>query len=220
MPTPKLFSRYLVTAATAMLVLSACATSPVDTQSARAEGQNAEVSAEPTTDAPTTDAESETPLPTATTPEPEPVETSGAGELVQLPSADFTVRTIEERDMIPTDFPDSEPNFEPGQGERLWYFHIEWTNNTLDAVAKECHGPDMFDLRAYDVDGVEMLMVDQPGMIEGQECSSGLRQGETGTWYTAFYGGDAEFGWAAFTDYSDDDAVVTLDPSLELIRTP
>lgn len=153
-----------------------------------------------------------------TTPEPEGIDTSTVGERIALPSADFTVRAIEERDAIPTSFPDSTPPFEPEEGERLWYLDIEWTNNTLEAVQKECHGPDMFDLMVYDLDGAEMLMVDQPGMIEGQECSSGLRQGETGTWYTAFYGGPADFGWAVFTDYGGGEAVVTLDPELELVR--
>lgn len=209
----KILSRSSIALAAAVLAISGCSTSPTDSSSEVAEDQVSETSA-----APSTDVESETPTAPAPEPEPEVLETSAVGELVQLPSADFTVRTIEERDMIPSEFPDFEPNFEPEEGERLWYFDIEWTNNTPDAVSKECHGPDMFDLRAYDIDGVEMLMVDQPGMIEGQECSSGLRQGETGTWYTAFYGGEAEFGWAEFTDYAGDEAIVTLDPTLELVR--
>ena len=137
---------------------------------------------------------------------------------MQLPSADFTVNVLEERDSVPTSYPESEPDYVPAEGERLWYFEIEWTNNTLEAVGKECHGPDMFDLQVYDINGAEMLMVDQPGMIQGQNCSTGLRQGETGSWYTAFYGSSADFGWALFTDYAGEEAVITLDPELELVR--
>lgn len=200
--------------ATATLILAGCAsgTTEASTDSATEAAEASESVPEDTA------TESETPS-EAASPTDEPVETSAVGEAVQLPSADFTVRVIEERDMIPSSFPDSTPDYTPGEGERLWFLDIEWTNNTLDAVAKECHGPDMFDLRVYDIDGAEMLMVDQPGMIEGQECSSGLRQGETGTWYTAFYGGTSDFGWAIFTDYAGEEAVVTLDPTLELTRT-
>lgn len=149
-------------------------------------------------------------------PAPEPLETYAVGELVQMPSADFTVRVIEQRESIPSEFPDSTPDFTAGEGKRLWFFDIEWTNNTDEAVEKECHGPYMFDLQVYDVNGVEMLMVDQPGMIEGQECTTGLMKGETGTWMSAFTGPDSDFGWAVFTDYAGDRAIITLDPDLEL----
>lgn len=152
------------------------------------------------------------------TSEPDLIDVSAVGDPVQLPSADFTVRVIEERDTIKSSHPDSTSDFQPADDERLWYLDIEWTNNTLETVEKECHGPYMFDLHVYDIDGAEMLMVDQPGMIEGQNCSTGLRQGETGSWYAAFYGSEADFGWALFSDYAGEDAVVTLDPELELVR--
>ncbi|WP_270407818.1 hypothetical protein [Brachybacterium paraconglomeratum] len=204
MTTIRLPARGAALLATAILLIAGCASGTTEARTDSAT-EAAEASQGVTEDTATESA----------SPTEEPVETSAVGEAVQLPSADFTVRGIEERDMIPSSFPD----YTPGEGERLWFLDIEWTNNTLDAVAKECHGPDMFDLRVYDLDGAEMLMVDQPGMIEGQECSSGLRQGETGTWYTAFYGGTSDFGWAIFTDYAGEEAVVTLDPTLELTRT-
>lgn len=203
-------SRCIVSVAAAALLLAGCASEPTETSS------------EPPADA-TTQTESVTESPTeaepeSASPEPEVIETHTVGTLVQLPSADFIVRTIEERDTIPSSNPDYTPDYEPGDGERLWYFDIEWTNNTLDAVKKECHGPYKFDLRVYDIDGAEMLMVDQPGRIDGQNCSTGLRQGETGRWQSAFYGRDAEFGWAVFIDYADEEAFVTIDPDIELTR--
>lgn len=218
MTTAKILSKYVVALAATVLAVSGCATGPAETRAAGNEGQKAEESVEATAEV---ESETTSPVPEPE-PEPEPdlLDTSGVGDLVQLPSANFTVRKIEDRDMIPSSYPSHTPNFEPGEGERLWFLDIEWTNNTKDAVKKECHGPYSFDLRVYDVDGVEMLMVDQPGRIEGQECSSGLRQDETGTWYTAFYGSEAEFGWAVFTDYAGGEAIVTLDPSLELVRNP
>lgn len=210
MATSSPLSRCIVPAAAAALLLAGCASGPTDTSSEPP--ADATTQTETVTESPT-EVESESPPP-----EPEVIETHAVGDLVQLPSADFTVRTIEERDQIPSSFPESTPDFEPGDGERLWYFDIEWTNNTLDAVEKECHGPYNFDLQVYDINGAEMLMVDQPGMIEGQNCSTGLRQGETGTWYSAFYGSEAEFGWAIFTDYAGGEAFVTIDPDIELTR--
>ncbi|MDU0865399.1 hypothetical protein [Actinomyces urogenitalis] len=158
-----------------------------------------------------------TPTPTPT-PEPETLDTHTIGESITLPSATFTVKTIEQRDMIPSSSPDWEPNFTPEAGQRLWYFDIEWTNTTDEVVSKECHGPDMFDLTAYDINGAEMEMVDQPGFIEGQNCSTGLMKGETGRWQTAFRSLDADFGWAIFRDYAGEEAIVVLDPSLQLTR--
>lgn len=137
---------------------------------------------------------------------------------MQLPSASFTVRTLEERELIESAFPESTPDYVPNAGEHLWFFEIEWTNSTDEAVAKECHGPDMFQIQAFDLNGTEMLMVDQPGMIRGQNCSTGLRNGETGTWLTAFIGRSETFGWAVFTDFAGGEAVVTLDPTLVLTR--
>ena len=61
-----------------------------------------------------------------------------------------------------------------------------------------------------------MLKVDQPGYIEGQNCSTGLMQGQTGRWQTAFRGLDEEFGWLVFDDYNGEEAIVVLDPDLEL----
>lgn len=212
---PKL-SRGIITLGAAALILAGCSMGPSDGDGEQSD--NAATQSESGTDAPT---EATSPPETATeTPEPDLIDTFAIGESVQLPSADVTVQLIEEREVIPSDHPDFTPDFEPAEGERLWYLEIAWTNNTLDAVEKECHGPDMFDLQVYDVDGVEMLMVDQPGMIEGQNCATGLRQGETGTWLSAFNGGEADFGWALFTDYAGEDAVVTLDPALELVRNP
>ncbi|UFU01865.1 hypothetical protein LQF12_10085 [Ruania suaedae] len=72
------------------------------------------------------------------------------------------------------------------------------------------------DLTAFDVEGREMLMVDQPGYIDGQECSTGLMQGQTGTWLSAFRGLDAELGWLIFDDYNGEAAVVVMDPETEL----
>lgn len=216
MTTAKILSKYVVALAATVLVFSSCATSPADTQAAGTGGQEVEKTTEPAAEV---EPETTSPAP-APEPEPEILETSSVGDLVQMPSADFTVRKIEDRDMVPSSYPSHTPNFEPDEGERLWFLDMEWTNNTKEAVKKECHGPYSFDLRVYDVDSAEMLMVDQPGRIEGQECSTGLRQGETGTWYTAFYGSEAEFGWAVFTDYAGGEAIVTLDPSLELVRNP
>ncbi len=166
-----------------------------------------------------TTTETTTPVNPEPEPEPEPnlIETNAVGQLISLPSADITVRTIEERDEIPSSYPEMTEDFVAQDGNRLWFFDIEWTNNTNEAVTKECHGPDMMNLRVYDINGVEMLMVDQPGMIEGQECTTGLMKGETGTWMTAFTGPDSDFGWAVFEDYAGDQAVVTLDPDLELV---
>ena len=83
-------------------------------------------------------------------------------------------------------------------------------------MAKECHGPYSMRLSAFDLQGREMLMADQPGMIEGQECSTGLMQGQTGTWLSAFHSLDEEFGWLVFEDYNGEPAAVVLDPDLEL----
>ncbi|MFC4555883.1 hypothetical protein [Georgenia faecalis] len=135
------------------------------------------------------------------------------GELIRRPSADIVVNVLERRDSIAADY--QEP-FTAGEGERLWYVDITWTNNLAEAVEKECHGPYSMDLRAFDLQGREMLMVDQPGYISGQNCTTGLMQGQSGTWLTAFRGLDEEFGWLLFEDYNGEPALVTLDPSLEL----
>ena len=74
----------------------------------------------------------------------------------------------------------------------------------------------MFALKAYDINGVEMMMVEQPGQIIGQNCSTGLLKGQTGTWLTGFRGLDADFGWAEFTDYAGGEAYVVLDPNIQL----
>lgn len=172
------------------------------------------------TPAPTQSAPTPTPTPTPSpTPSVTAVDTVPVGQAITLPSATFTVQSIEQVDKIESSHPDFTPDFTPDPGGRLWLFDIDWTNTSSGAVAKECHGPDMFELHAYDITGTEMLMVDQPGMIEGQECSSGLTKGQTGKWYTAFRGADMDFGWAVFTDYAGGDAVVVLDPALELTRS-
>lgn len=152
------------------------------------------------------------------TPDPQLIETYQVGDKIELPSANIIVRTLEETDELPSIRSEMTEDFVAPDGKRLWFFDIEWTNNTSEAVSKECHGPDMMNLRVYDIDGVEMLRVSQPGMIEGQECGTGLMKGETGTWMSGFTGPDSEFGWAVFEDYAGGEAVVTLDPDLELER--
>ncbi len=93
---------------------------------------------------------------------------------------------------------------------------ITWTNNANEAVSKECHGPYSMDLAAFDINGVQMLEVDQPGFIEGNNCQTGLMKGQTGVWYTAFHSLDADFGWAAFDDYGGDVGYVVKDPNVTL----
>lgn len=150
-------------------------------------------------------------------PDPEPVrdgpEIHHVGDLIERPTADVVVEVLEEREVIETDF---EEDYTPGDGERLWYVDITWTNNLPEAVSKECHGPYAMALHAFDLQGREMLMVDQPGYISGQNCSTGLMQGQTGRWQSAFHGLDEDFGWLLFDDYNGEEAVVTLDPDLEL----
>ncbi|WP_347042004.1 hypothetical protein [Brachybacterium nesterenkovii] len=175
------------------------------------------------TPAPTQSAPTATPTATPTpTPSPTPsatvVDTTPVGQAITLPSATFTVQSIEQVDKIESSHPDFTPDFVPDPGGRLWLFDIDWTSTTDAAVAKECHGPDMFELHVFDITGTEMLMVDQPGMIEGQECSSGLARGQTGKWYTAFRGADADFGWAVFMDYAGGEAYVVKDPAIVLTR--
>lgn len=161
-------------------------------------------------------------LPTQATespvPEPEYIDTFNIGETIELPSATLIVNVLEQRDIVNSSSPDFTPNFVPAAGERIWYFDITWTNNSSEAVTKECHGPYSMDLRAYDIDGNEMLMFDQPGFIVGQNCSTGLLSGQTGTWLSGFRSLDADFGWATFSDYSGGEALVVLDPSLELTK--
>lgn len=184
----------------------------------------AEQAAEPsdssdTTPAPTASARQATrttpaaPKPTPT-PTSETVDTHQIGELIESPTANITVNAIEQRESIMG----PEGPVSPGAGERLWYVDITWTNNLPEAVSKECHGPNAMDLQAFDIQGREMLMTDQPGFIEGQECSTGLMQGQTGTWLTAFHGLDADFGWLAFDDYNGDPIFVVRDPSVTLSR--
>lgn len=174
-----------------------------------AEPTEEETSEEPTRDAPET-----------TEPEPEAIEVHQIGELAESPTADLVVNAIEDSDGIPmpNGLPDMPAVLEPEEGERLWYVDITWTNNLPESVAKECHGPDAMDLHAFDVEGREMLMVEQPGFIEGQNCQTGLMQGQAGTWLTAFHGLDADFGWLAFDDYNGDPVFVVKDPNLELYQ--
>lgn len=135
------------------------------------------------------------------------------GDLIERPTADLIIETLEERDVIATDH---EADYEPREGERLWYVDITWTNNLPEVVSKECHGPYAMELHAFDLQGREMMMVEQPGYIEGQECGTGLMQGQTGRWQSAFHGLDEEFGWLVFDDFNGEEAVVVLDPDLEL----
>lgn len=148
--------------------------------------------------------------------EAEGPDTFQIGDTVDLPSATIVVETIERRDEIAASY---EAPFTPNPGERLWFVRMRWINDLPEAVGKECHGPYSMDLRAFDIDGREMLMVDQPGYIEGQECSTGLMQGQEGVWMSAFRSLDAEFGWLAFEDYNGGMAAVVADPNIELSFT-
>lgn len=152
-------------------------------------------------------------------PEREPVrdgpEVHQVGDLIERPTADVVVEVLEERDVIEVSH-SREPDYVPRDGERLWYVDITWTNNLPEVVSKECHGPYSMRLHAYDLQGREMMMVEQPGFITGQECSTGLMQGQTGRWQSAFHSLDEEFGWLVFDDYNGEEAVVVLDPELEL----
>ncbi|WP_155875957.1 hypothetical protein [Actinotignum schaalii] len=152
------------------------------------------------------------------TPQKPSLKTFNVGDTITLPSATFTVKTIEQREEIPSSSPQYIPDFVAPEGKRLWYFDIDWTNTTNDAIMSECHGPYKFNLTAYDINGVQMLEVEQPGMIEGQNCSSGLLKGESGNWKTAFTSLDADFGWAIFEDYGGGRAIVVKDPSLDLVE--
>lgn len=166
------------------------------------------------------------PNPTLTAEDTEPtsgateLETHLVGELITLPAASFTVKTLEQRDVIESSSPDFVPNFTPGEGQRLWYIEIEWTNLTNEVVDKECHGPYAFSLHIYDVDGIEMQEVDQPGFVTGNNCSTGLSNGQTGTWRTAYLGNETDFGYAEFDDLSSgDSAFVVLDPNIRLSKS-
>jgi len=158
---------------------------------------------------PTSEPTTERPAPTR-----EEVPTFQIGEEISRPTANLVVNVLEERDVIQTG--SYSDDYTPNDGERLWYVDITWTNNLPEAVEKECHGPYSMNLQAFDVQGREMLMVDQPGYIEGQECSTGLMQGQTGTWLSAFRGLDDDLGWLVFDDYNGEEAVVTMDPNMKL----
>lgn len=167
----------------------------------------------------------ESPTPVAESPSPEETEADRAttavptfdvGNKIFLPSATFTVTSIEKRDVIESEFPDMQPNYEPKDGGSLWLLTMEWKNTTDEVVYKGCFGPDMFDLRVFDVDGVEMAEVEQPGYIKGTNCDQDLMKGDTATWMTAFYSKGDTFGWAEFEDYAGDNAIVVADPDLEL----
>lgn len=211
-------------AAALVMVLTGCGGGGSDAPVAEAPQPVAQTQ-EPTSEQPTTEkaasAKPTTEEPTTEEPEPtrEGPDTYQVGDLIERPTADITVNVIEERDFIATSSsfePYTNGRIEPGAGERLWYVDMTWTNNLPEAVGKECHGPYAMQLQAYDLQGREMLMAEQPGMIEGQECSTGLLQGQTGRWQSAFHGLDEEFGWLVFTDYNGEPAAVVLDPDLEL----
>lgn len=192
----------------AIVVLTGCSQAGSDPEAATPIDEPAETAVaepEPATPPP--------PPPPPPEPEPDLIETHQVGESITRPTADLIVETLEERDTIAASY---DEDFTAAEGERLWYVDITWTNNLPEAVAKECHGPYAMDLRAYDLQGREMLKVDQPGYIEGQNCSTGLMQGQAGRWQTAFRGLDEEFGWLVFDDYNGEEAIVVLDPDLEL----
>lgn len=210
------------TAGVLAVLLAGCgegSEAPVAEAPAQVQETQAPTSEEPTTEEPTTE-EPATEEPTTEEPEPtrDGPDTYQVGDLIERPTADLVVNVLEERDFIPASstFHYESGKIEPKEGERLWYVDITWTNNLPEAVSKECHGPYAMQLRAYDLEGREMLMADQPGMIEGQECSTGLLQGQTGTWLSAFHGLNADFGWLVFEDYNGEPAAVVLDPDLEL----
>lgn len=197
-----------VAVAAAALILGGCGSEPAgdDPAAAATTGSVGTPSSEPTTERPTP-----TPSPTPTR---EEVSTFQVGEEIARPTANLVVNVLEERDVIKTG--SYSDDYTPNDGERLWYVDITWTNNLPEAVGKECHGPYAMDLQAFDVQGRQMLMVDQPGYIEGQECSTGLMQGQTGTWLSAFRGLEDDLGWLVFDDYNGEEAVVTMDPNMKL----
>lgn len=130
-----------------------------------------------------------------------------------MPSAKIVVESIERATEIPVSH--GQP-YTAQPGERLWFVKMRWTNNSTEAVQKECFGPYTMRHRAFDLDGREMLEVDQPGMIKGNQCSTGLMQGQEGAWLTAYRSLDSEFGWLEFEDYKGGLAAVVVDPSVEV----
>lgn len=204
----------------AFLAVSGCGTDGVEQSSSTAADQ--EAAAPEPAESPST---SEEPEETSEEPEPEPepeperepLDVHQVGDMIQSPTADLVVNVIEQRDSIAANY---EGPIEPAEGERLWYVDITWTNNLPEAVGKECHGPYSMQLHAFDLEGREMLMTEQPGFIEGQECTTGLMQGQTGTWQSAFHSLDEDFGWLVFDDYNGEPVLVVLDPDLELFLEP
>lgn len=160
-----------------------------------------------------------TPTPEITalpTPAPVPtIKTHPVGEKVHTPSADFIVHTIEQRDSTDTDYGNL---ITAPEGQRLWYLDIEWTNNSPN-VQHSCIGPDAYQLRVFDIDGVEMKHPDGARLLKNTDCKD-LLQGETGRWQAAFIGKDKHFGWAKFEDYGGHGfALVVLDSNLKLTQS-
>lgn len=206
----------------ALLLVAGCSAGPNDASSAsRDESSSSQTAANTPSTEPTPKRSSAPPRDTPT-PTREVIEHWNVGDSISMPSADVTVKTLEEREQIEksSNFDDGSYLYEPREGERLWYVDMEWTNNAPEVVSKECHGPYSMQIHAFDINGNEMMMVDQPGYIEGQECSTGLMTGQTGRWQTAFRSLDAEFGWLIFDDFEGAVEFVTLDPHLELSFDP
>lgn len=201
-----------------IMFVAGCGTTPAESGTAATESVQTAEQPEKTNN---TQTPTRSPEPSPT-PDRQVIDTWSVGELISMPSADITVETLEQRDSIEksSNFDDGNYQYMPREGERLWYIDIEWTNNSSEVVSKECHGPYSVQIHAFDVNGNEMMMVDQPGTITGQECSTGLMTGQTGRWQTAFRSLDADFGWIAFDDYEGALEFVTLDPNLELSFDP
>lgn len=141
------------------------------------------------------------------------IETHNVGDVIKSPSTDITVKKIESRKSIQVDYG---PILTEKPGKILWLLEIKWKNNLNEAADSACFGPHDVYLRVYDINGVEMLEDDDSVHISGNDCSTGLMKGETGTWRTAFHGKKEDFGWVVFDDFNGEASYVTLDPDLEL----
>ena len=102
----------------------------------------------------------------------------------------------------------------PQPGGTLFLLSMTWTNLANEVVGKVCWGPYSADLKVYDTAGRELMLSDQSGHIDGNECSNGLMNGQSGDWYQAFYGlPDSELDYAVFRSYNDQSEVkVSLRP--------
>ena len=143
----------------------------------------------------------------------------GIGEPFELPGvAEFVINSAERVDEIPSSSPRYTPNLTPQEGGTLFLLTMNWTNLSNEVVGKVCWGPYSSNLKVFDTQGRELMLSDDSGFIPGNECSSGLMNGQSGDWYQAFYGlSDSELGYAVFTSYVDGEQYpVILNPSVSL----